>query len=136
MNQNMMLLMVLALGSSSSSNGSKGSSSDFLDAYLISSNMMPEMMRLMFAMMSIQKRNDRTNVLAKETAEALGILARDTSATRKLTSAELSARPELKALLDRAPTTERDAVVGTASVIVEEDASATRAAARGKSKQA
>ena len=41
MNSNMMLLMVLALGSSSSSNGSKGSSSDFLDAYLISSNMMP-----------------------------------------------------------------------------------------------
>jgi hypothetical protein len=137
MNNNYMLLMMLALGSSSSSNGGKGGSSDFLDAMLISSNMMPEMMRLMFAMMSIQKRNDRTNTLATETAAAMKILGGDLGTTaRKLTRAELDARPELKALLDRVSSTDKDAVVGATSVVVEDSAPATRVLARGKGKQA
>ena len=156
MNNNMMLLMVLAMGSSSSSNGSKGGSSDFLDAYLISSNMMPEMMRLMFAMMSIQKRrdqadalaketNDKANVLARETVEALGILSESEVKNARITIAQLNARPELKALLDRVSSTEKDKVVGDtprpASLPAlppeeTESVSATRVVARSKGKQA
>ena len=132
MNSNYMLLMMMAMGSSSSSSGNRNT--DFLDAMLISSNMMPEMMRLMFAMMSIQKRNSRTDTLAKEAASALKILGDETVA-RKLKKAEIDARPELKALLDRVPT-ERDLVVGTTSVVVEENAPETRALAKGKARQA
>jgi hypothetical protein len=135
MNQNMMLLMVLALGSSSSSNGSKGSSSDFLDAYLISSNMLPEMMRLMFAMMSIQKRNDRTNTLARETADAMIVLKAGEKDVG-LPKTKLDALPELKGLLDRVPT-ERDKIVDiTKSASSIEGVSETRALAKGKARHA
>ena len=132
MNNNYMLLMMLAMGSSSSSSGSRNT--DFLDAMLISSNMMPEMMRLMFAMMSIQKRNSRTDTLAKEAASALKILG-DATTARKLSKAEIDERPELKALLDRVPT-ERDLAVGTTSVVIEESVPTTRVLAKHKGKQA
>jgi hypothetical protein len=131
-----MLLMVLALSS-----GGKGGSSDFLDAMLISSNMMPETMRLLFAMMSIQKRNSRTNTLATETAAALKILADSTKQTppRLLSTAQLDAKPELKALLDRVSASERDAIVsatGSASVDADPNTGSTRALAKGKDKRA
>jgi hypothetical protein len=128
MNSNMMLLMVLAMSSSSSG---RSSGSELFETMLYSSNMLPETMRLMFAMMSAQKRNSRTDTLAKEVASAMDILV-DGAAGVKLTTAQLDARPELKALLDRVSSTERGEVVGTASVLADPTAPATRTAARSK----
>lgn len=119
MNSNMMMLLLLTMGNSSSSGSS---SSGVMEAFLYSSNMLPEMMRTLLAVTSAKKNADalaQKDKDAEALAQRLAIQVHDalkvtfgTTGT-KIPKAEVESREDLKALLSKLTTTQYAAIVAS-----------------------
>lgn len=102
MNNNTMLVMMLALGA--------GGGSLDMTTILTASNMLPEMPRMILAITGAQQRDARLSKTADELHEGI-TKSLDAGAAFRMKKTEVDKLPELKALLGRLEPAKYDAIV-------------------------